>query len=277
MAKVGAGKGAVAFQVWLDDKKVFDSGVMRSGDARKDVDMRIEGHSKRLRLVTVAADVDGGSDQDHAFWGAIRLHKDVEWGDGHAVDAGPFQHRYAYPFPEWLSESWEDMATLANAVDRDIWVNPPIAVSDDCVRRLADMLRDRLHPQLRVYVEYSNEVWNFDTAKWYVHCVGRLHGLSREQQYASRAAQISRIFHEEFAKSSRGDESARVSMVYGGQLWPEWQAKGLAYVQAAIGPPNQSFDLPRHRALHPTVGSRWRRVLPPPMSSPACAETSPAS
>ena len=49
---------------------------------------------------------------------------------------------------------------LANAVHKDVWVNVPVRATDDYVRNLAAMLRDRLAPDLNVYVEYSNEVWN---------------------------------------------------------------------------------------------------------------------
>ena len=56
--------------------------------------------------------------------------------------------------------AWEYAIDLANAVHKDVWVNIPIAASDDYVRSLAALLRDRLAPDLNIYVEYSNEVWN---------------------------------------------------------------------------------------------------------------------
>src|SRR5262249_27268821 len=64
--------------------------------------------------------------------------------------------------------AWEYVIELANTLDKDIWVNVPAEASDDYVRQLATLLRDKLRPDVAVYVEYSNEVWNwgFDQATW---------------------------------------------------------------------------------------------------------------
>ena len=50
---------------------------------------------------------------------------------------------------------------LANQLDADPWVNMPHAADDDYVRNFATLVRDTLDPELKVYVEWSNELWNF--------------------------------------------------------------------------------------------------------------------
>ena len=55
---------------------------------------------------------------------------------------------------------WEYAIDLANAVNRDMWINIPAKADDDYVRQLALLIKKRLHSNLNVYVEYSNEVWN---------------------------------------------------------------------------------------------------------------------
>ena len=55
---------------------------------------------------------------------------------------------------------WETVVELANAAGRDIWINIPVRANDDYVRNLATLLRESLAPGIRVYVEYSNELWN---------------------------------------------------------------------------------------------------------------------
>jgi hypothetical protein len=55
---------------------------------------------------------------------------------------------------------WEAIVELANTVSRDIWINIPVRANDDYVRNLATLLRDTLNPQINVYIEYSNELWN---------------------------------------------------------------------------------------------------------------------
>jgi hypothetical protein len=65
---------------------------------------------------------------------------------------------------------WEYVVHLANTTRTDLWVNVPVSASDDYVRNLALLLRDGstvggvtyagLRSALKLYVEYSNELWN---------------------------------------------------------------------------------------------------------------------
>jgi len=52
------------------------------------------------------------------------------------------------------------MTTLANTLKRDIWVNMPHIAGNDYVRNYAKQVYAELDPSLKVYLEYSNEVWN---------------------------------------------------------------------------------------------------------------------
>ncbi len=52
------------------------------------------------------------------------------------------------------------MITLANTLQRDIWVNMPHIASDDYVTNYATQVKAGLNSSLKVYLEYSNEVWN---------------------------------------------------------------------------------------------------------------------
>lgn len=64
------GKDAlVAFQVWLDGKKEFDTGPLSPG-ASRDIVVPLNGR-KELRLVV---DPCGKTDWDHSDWGSARLH-----------------------------------------------------------------------------------------------------------------------------------------------------------------------------------------------------------
>jgi hypothetical protein len=57
---------------------------------------------------------------------------------------------------------WETVIDAANALNRDPWINVPVQASDDYVTNLATLFRDRLNANLNVYVEYGNELWNFN-------------------------------------------------------------------------------------------------------------------
>ena len=56
---------------------------------------------------------------------------------------------------------WETVIAAANALGRDPWINIPVQANDEYVTNLATLLRDTLAPNLNVYVEYGNELWNF--------------------------------------------------------------------------------------------------------------------
>jgi hypothetical protein len=56
----------------------------------------------------------------------------------------------------------EHIIALANTVGRDAWFTVPHLATDEYVQNMAAMIRDQLDPDLRTYIEYSNEVWNAD-------------------------------------------------------------------------------------------------------------------
>jgi hypothetical protein len=72
------------------------------------------------------------------------------------------------------------------------------------VRQLATLMRDKLSPNLKVHVEYSNEVWNGAFAQYnWVANAGRSNGRSWMAQYTTRAVQCFKIFEDVFAGRSR--------------------------------------------------------------------------
>ncbi len=54
----------------------------------------------------------------------------------------------------------EVMVDLANRLHKDAWFNIPHAADDDYIREYATYVRDHLDPELKIYLEYSNEIWN---------------------------------------------------------------------------------------------------------------------
>ncbi|MFH1300889.1 MAG: putative Ig domain-containing protein [Planctomycetota bacterium] len=64
----------------------------------------------------------------------------------------------------------EYMIELSNTLDANPWFNMPYRADDDFVRHFAEMVRDTLDPELTIYVEWSNEIWNyaygFETSYW---------------------------------------------------------------------------------------------------------------
>jgi len=54
----------------------------------------------------------------------------------------------------------EVMIELANTLDVDPWFNIPHNADNTFIYRFAQMVKQKLKPNLRVYIEYSNETWN---------------------------------------------------------------------------------------------------------------------
>ncbi len=57
--------------------------------------------------------------------------------------------------------AWEYAILLANTLHKDMWVNIPDQADADYVTQLATLLHASLAPSLHVWIEYSNEVWNY--------------------------------------------------------------------------------------------------------------------
>jgi hypothetical protein len=65
--------------------------------------------------------------------------------------------------------SWESVIKFANAAGKDAWIGLPIRADDNYIRNLALLIRDgndvcaSLRPDLKLYLEYGNEIWNSGT------------------------------------------------------------------------------------------------------------------
>jgi hypothetical protein len=64
--------------------------------------------------------------------------------------------------------AYEWQIDLANRVGADLWITIPHTVNDDFIRQLARLVKGNLRSDLRVYVEFSNETWNwgFQQTQW---------------------------------------------------------------------------------------------------------------
>ncbi len=69
-SEIGKNPGSVVFQVYVDGKKSFDSGVMKVSTEAKHVQVELKG-AKILRLVVT--DADDGNSYDHADWAMAKL------------------------------------------------------------------------------------------------------------------------------------------------------------------------------------------------------------
>lgn len=120
----------------------------------------------------------------------------------------------------------EHMIELSNLVGVEPWFNMPHLADDTYVRQFAMQVRDTLDPSLRIYVEYSNEVWNF-TFGQARHALeqGLRLGLSSSDYeaqlrfYAKRSTEMLSIWDDVF-----GEQKGRVLGVYGSHSANAWSS-----------------------------------------------------
>jgi hypothetical protein len=106
----------------------------------------------------------------------------------------------------------EVMIDLCNRQQADAWFCMPHLCDDDYVRNFAKLVKEKLDPRLRVYIEYSNEVWNsiFPQSKFAQQKATEL-GLGPKERpwegggmfYARRSVEIFRIWEEVFGGTER--------------------------------------------------------------------------
>ncbi len=103
-------------------------------------------------------------------WRGVAVLRMMDWMETNNSEIVRWQDR---PTPQTATFSAKGVAAdvmidLCNRLNADLWVCIPHKADDGYVRGLAQLIRDRLRSPLRVYVEYSNEVWNsqFQQARW---------------------------------------------------------------------------------------------------------------
>lgn len=127
--------------------------------------------------------------------------KQVEWADRPLpTDEAPVWFEKGWP--------WETIIDAANVAGVNPWICIPHAASDDYVRQLGELFAARLRPELRLYVEYTNEHWNtggaFDQSRWISENLATDGSrLSRSFAYGKRAAEVWNIFEATGADSLR--------------------------------------------------------------------------
>lgn len=160
-------------------------------------------------------------------WGRTNGSNVVAWSDRARIEDVTYSRR-GVPV--------ERMIDLANALQADPWLCVPHRADDDYVRQLALLVKGRLDPRRKVYLEYSNEVWNrsFEQAGWALE-QARRKGLPTPSEfgsafYAERSVEIFALFRDAFG----ADAPERVVRVIGGQaVWTQFQGHALGWKDTA--------------------------------------------
>ncbi|TNF22693.1 MAG: calcium-binding protein [Rhodobacteraceae bacterium] len=225
------GEGTVAVQINTTDPA-------RSGDYIRNIRIMHEDHVPFHEAGMVFNPDFLASVQDlrvlrYMDWMFTNGSSKIAWGDRARI--GDYSYfRRGVPV--------EHLLALSNIVGADPWVTMPHMADESYLRGYAQAMRKGLDPRLKVYVEYSNEVWNrfFPQATWAVEQAearwGAAAGDDGWMQFAGmRAAEVADTWAEVYG----AETEARLVNVIGVHTgWPGledlqlqaplWQAEGNA-------------------------------------------------
>ncbi len=178
-------------------------------------------------------------------------HHALNWADRHVPEDATQQ-----PQGNKYGVAWEYVAELARLTGKDIWINIPIAATDDYVKNLAQLLKQQLPPTCNIYIEHSNEVWNFGFPQYIYNKMAAIDEVKgghsnlnndgaadsevwTHRRHAKRLIEIGNAFRDAF-----GPEGAsRIRPVYASWVispGPHYEDV-LAWVEKTYGPPRNYF------------------------------------
>lgn len=175
-------------------------------------------------------------------------------GRTHTTDATQSKVGTAGDLQPLKGIAWEYCIQLANQLHKDVWINIPAHADDTYIQQLAALVKNKLDPSLKVYVEYSNEVWNsyYEQYRFNLNAAvaqvkaggsnlnydGKTDSYTlANRRYAQRSVQISNIFHATF-----GTQGSRVRAVLCSQIANVSRFDDmLKYVKAKYGSPSTYF------------------------------------
>jgi hypothetical protein len=117
----------------------------------------------------------------------------------------------------------EYMIDLCNRLECDPWFCMPHLADDEYVRSFAKLVKERLRPDARLYIEWSNEAWNgiFEQAQW-VQKQAASRGCRWTWVVADEARRDWDIWRDVF-----GEDKQRLIRVAAGQHYNPWVCQDI--------------------------------------------------
>ncbi len=146
----------------------------------------------------------------------------MEWNDINFAQTAQahFGTRKAQTANQNQPVAYEWQIDLCNRTDKDCWINVHHLSTADDWRKIAQLFKDKLKPSLRLYVEWSNEVWNgaFPQQGYAASEAGKL-GLPGSNGPASYSVYASVRMFEEFGRVFAGEPQRLVRVLAGQSVW----------------------------------------------------------
>ncbi|MBN1522985.1 MAG: hypothetical protein JW904_00770 [Spirochaetales bacterium] len=163
-------------------------------------------------------------------WQATNNSSTVNWADRKTPD---YYTQSAGNTGKSAAVAIEYMVDLCNRTGSNGWFCMPHLADDDYMQQFAAYLRDNLNSGLTIYIEYSNECWNwtFEQAG-YCHVQGVAQNLDPDEWtawrrfYAKRSIEMFTIFESVFA----GQTDRLVKVLASQGAWYDMTGRVLNYV-----------------------------------------------
>lgn len=171
--------------------------------------------------------------------------------------------------------SLEHVIELSNIISVDAWITVPYKATDKYITQMATMIKSNLDPNLKVYIEYSNELWNwifpsahyvadgapsaFDTYVSADLTAIESSGGNFPEQSAYMAARTFRLFADVFGS----EMSTRVVRVVASQhAWPDNTRRILKYLFETDGKGADAMAVGGYFYWNPADHNIWVSMRP---------------
>ncbi len=139
--------------------------------------------------------------------------------------------------------AYERFIELANATNRDIWINIPIRADDTWAVGMAQLLKAKLKPGLHCYIELGNELWNWGYP--YVIDWSQIETWDQTNSALTMTGAWGRHGQEvafllmHYVQIMQPIMGSQARFVLAGQFGNEsYCSAGLAWIQQVYGPPS---------------------------------------
>lgn len=139
----------------------------------------------------------------------------MDWGRTNNSPLTSWEERATKEYFSYATDAgvpYEIMVQLANFTGKDPWICVPHMADSAFNAQMAIYFRDHLDPQRKIWLEYSNEVWNWIFAQAHYNNNNRPLNLNYGRAMAEKAGKVFSIWHEVFT-----GQECRVKRVLGMQ------------------------------------------------------------
>ncbi len=165
-------------------------------------------------------------------WGLTNNSEMRHWSDRTQPDFYTYTSRSGVPYEWWIE--------LCNQKKADAWICVPHLASEDYITQMATLFRDNLDEDLKIHVEYSNEIWNWLFAQTQ-YCHDSLNqNLLWPERLGPKIADVLQIWTDVF--DGQSDRLVRVLACQNGwfdicdRIYAQIEAEGQDNLIDAISP-----------------------------------------